>query len=73
MTTIRWDESEGQWASTLTDGTIIRSPSKTELEAFLDMLASSPAARRRESIINAGTLIAVAVLIGVTAVSVWLW
>lgn len=33
---ITWDGKE--WCAKLADGTVIRSPSKSELEAFLDML-----------------------------------
>ena len=74
QTKIRWDDTAGQWAATLNDGTgtTIRSPSKTELEAFLDSLENSPHARRREWI-ETGAVIAAVVLILVAApLAAWL-
>ena len=74
MTSIHWDASHGLWAATLEDGTVIRSPSETELESFLDLFNQSPARRRRERLCNAVAVVTVtAILCIVTAVAAWLW
>jgi len=73
MTEIRWNHHTSEWTATLPEGTQVHSRSLRELEEFLDGLQNSPAARHRQHRIDLATAVAVAVILGVTAVAAWLW
>ena len=70
---IRWDKQSGQWTATTSYGTVVRSKSKTELEAFLDRLEHSQEPILRDRIATRTAAVYVSVCLGVLFVLAWLW
>ena len=73
MTTIRWNHHTSEWTATLPEGTQVHSHSYREVEGFLTDLQRSPAARRRENVANAVTVVVICTIgCTVTAAMAWL-